>query len=47
MQSMRKPTKPEFRGEATSPGTCSFVPPVAGFILAAHVLRTILEVPEQ
>ena len=43
----RKPTKPQFRGEATSPGTCSFVPPVAGFILAAHVLRTILEVPEQ
>ena len=37
----------QFRGDATSPGTCSFVPPVAGFILAAHVLRTILEVPEQ
>ena len=45
--STEKPTKPQFRGEATSPGTCSFVPPVAGFILAAHVLRTILEVPEQ
>lgn len=44
--STEKPTKPQFRGEATSPGTCSFVPPVAGFILAAHVLRTILEVPE-
>ena len=46
-QTAEKPTKPQFRGEATSPGTCSFVPPVAGFILAAHVLRTILEVPEQ
>ena len=45
--STEKPTKPQFRGDATSPGTCSFVPPVAGFILAAHVLRTILEVPEQ
>ena len=45
--STEKPTKPQFRGEATSTGTCSFVPPVAGFILAAHVLRTILEVPEQ
>ena len=45
--STEKPTKPQFRGEATSPGTCSFVPPVAGFILAAHVLRTILEVTEQ
>ena len=33
--STEKPTKPQFRGEATSPGTCSFVPPVAGFILAA------------
>nr|WP_252894555.1 hypothetical protein [Veillonella denticariosi] len=46
--SAEKPTKPQFRGgDETSPGTCSFVPPVAGFILAAHVLRTILEVPEQ
>ena len=45
--STEKPKKPQFRGDATSPGTCSFVPPVAGFILAAHVLRTILEVPEQ
>lgn len=41
------PTKPEFRDEGRSPGTCSFVPPVAGFLLAAHVLRTILEVPKQ
>lgn len=41
------PTKPEFRSEGRSPGTCSFVPPVAGFLLAAHVLRTILEVPKQ
>lgn len=45
--STETPATPEFRGEGKSPGTCSFVPPVAGFILAAHVLRTILEVPEQ
>mgnify|MGYP004448813379 FL=1 len=42
------PTKPAFRGdEGTSPGTTSLVPPVAGFMLAAHVIRTILEVPKQ
>ena len=45
--STEKPTKPQFRQDGTSPGTCSFVPPVAGFILAAHVLRTILEVEPQ
>lgn len=45
--STEKPTKPEFRVDGKSPGTCSFVPPVLGFVLAAHVLRTILEVPQQ
>ncbi len=45
--STEKPTKPMFRGDGISPGTCSFVPPVAGFILGAHVLRSILEVEEQ
>lgn len=42
------PTQPAFRGdEGTSPGTTSLVPPVLGFTLAAHVIRTILEVPKQ
>ena len=33
--STEKPTKPQFRGEATSPGTCSFVPPVARFYISS------------
>ena len=43
----RKTNKATVPWGRNKPGTCSFVPPVAGFILAAHVLRTILEVPEQ
>ena len=45
--STEKPTNHSSAAKQRAQEHVVFVPPVAGFILAAHVLRTILEVPEQ
>lgn len=42
--STEEPMEPKYRTEGRSPGTVSFVPPVAGFLLASYVVRQLLEV---
>lgn len=42
--SLEEPMKPNRDDDSRSPGSCAFVPSVAGLMLAAHVIRTFLEV---
>lgn len=42
--SSEEPMKPNRDDDSRSPGSCAFVPSVAGLMLAAHVIRTFLEV---